>query len=132
MVVYMYVTLLVKLILELCSFMLTMSSYLVRRYIAVLTVGLLSFSIGLGSALNVDIFVNQDAVWAHALIIGGCFLFFLVFRYGVLKFRRVLYNEVRSRLKLLILIITLSFPSILSMVLETGLYHISGCLWLCK
>ena len=95
----MYVALLVKLILELCSFMLTMSSNLVRRYIAVLTVGLLSFSIGLGSALNVDIFVNQDAVWAHALIVGGCFLFFLVFRYGVLKFRRVLYNEVWSIIK---------------------------------
>ena len=57
-------------------------------------IGLLSFTIGLGSALDINIFVNQDAVWAHALILGGCFLIFLVIRYGVLKFRRVIYNEV--------------------------------------
>ena len=79
---------------------------LVRRYIAVIAVGLLSFSIGLASALDINIFVNQDAVWAHALIVSGCFLIFLVARYGVLKFRRVLYNDVRSIfLRVLVLII---------------------------
>ena len=78
-------------------------NYLVRRYIAVIAVGLLSFSIGLASALDINIFVNQDAVWAHALIVSGCFLIFLVARYGALKFRRVLYNEVWSKWKLLVL-----------------------------
>ena len=60
-----------------------------------IVVGLLSFTIGLASALDVNIFVNQDAVWAHALILSGCFLIFLVARYGALKFRRVIYNEVQ-------------------------------------
>ena len=79
----------------------------VRRYVAVIAVGLLSFTIGLASALDVNIFVNQDAVWAHALILSGCFLIFLVARYGALKFRRVIYNEVQIIISKVLFIVLL-------------------------
>ena len=68
----------------------------VRRLPAVVIIGALSFTIGLASALDVSIFVNQDAVWAHALILSGCFLIFLVIRYNPLKFRKNIYNNVRG------------------------------------
>jgi hypothetical protein len=51
------------------------------------------FLLGTASAVDATILVNQDSVWAYAMILSGCFLLFLVLRYGVLKFRRKLYNE---------------------------------------
>ena len=67
----------------------------VRRIPATLIIFLMISGLGVGSALNSDMFANQDAVWGQALIVSGCFLLFMVIRYGVLKFRRDLYNEVR-------------------------------------
>lgn len=55
---------------------------------------MLSFSIGLASALSNTIFANQDAVWSQGLIVCGSLLIFLVVRYGILKFRRECVNEV--------------------------------------
>ena len=51
------------------------------------------FLLGTASAVDATILVNQDSVWAYAMILSGCFLLFLVLRYGVLKFRRKLYND---------------------------------------
>ena len=51
------------------------------------------FLLGTASAVDATILVNQDAVWAYAMILSGCFLLFLVLRYGVLKFRKKLYND---------------------------------------
>ena len=51
------------------------------------------FLLGTASAVDATILVNQDAVWAYAMILSGCFLLFLVLRYGVLKFRSTLYNN---------------------------------------
>ena len=67
----------------------------VRRLPATIIVCLTIFSIGLGSAIDVNVLVNQDTVWGFATIIAGCFLVFLALRYGVLKFRQELYNQVR-------------------------------------
>ena len=52
------------------------------------------FLVGLGSAIDVSVLVNQDSVWGYALIISGCFLVFLVLRYGVLRFREQFFNQV--------------------------------------
>ena len=67
---------------------------IVRRLPATFIICILSGLMGLGSALDNEIFVNQDAVWAQALIVSGCLLLFLVIRYGILKFRIRLYNSV--------------------------------------
>ena len=66
----------------------------VRRIPATILICVLSGTMGLASALDNEIFVNQDAVWAQALIASGCMLLFLVIRYGILKFRSRLYNSV--------------------------------------
>lgn len=51
------------------------------------------FSLGVVSAIDPQVLVNQDSVWAYAMILAGVFLLFLVFRYGPLNFRRDLYNN---------------------------------------
>ena len=43
--------------------------------------------------MDLSILVNQDAVWGYALILCGCFLIFLVLRFGILRFRKQLYNN---------------------------------------
>ena len=70
---------------------------LVRRIPGTIIIGILSASIGLASALSNDIFANQDAVWSHGLIMSGCFLIFLVIRFGIFKFRKQLVNDVRNK-----------------------------------
>ena len=51
------------------------------------------FLVGTASAVDPNILVNQDTVWAYALILSGCFMLFIVLRYGPLKFRRELYID---------------------------------------
>src|SRR5690625_7961707 len=50
-------------------------------------VAFVGFLLGLPSAVNLDIFGNQDFVWGIALIISGAFVAFAAIRYGVTKFR---------------------------------------------
>lgn len=69
-------------------------SMIVSRIFATIIVFLLSFNIGLASALSNEVFANQDAVWSQGLIVSGCLLIFLVVRYGILKFRRDVVNNV--------------------------------------
>ena len=49
------------------------------------------FLVGSASALDSKVLVNQDSVWGYALILSGCFMLFLVIRYGPLKIRKDLY-----------------------------------------
>ncbi len=70
------------------------SYLLVKRIPSAIVICFVSGSMGLVSALSNDVFVNQDAAWAQALILCGCLFLFLVIRYGILKFRRELYNDV--------------------------------------
>lgn len=66
---------------------------IVRRIPATILVGVVMFCIGLASALDINILVNQDTVWAYAMILSGCLLIFMVLRYGPLRFRKTLFNE---------------------------------------
>ena len=51
------------------------------------------FGLGTASAVDANILVNQDSVWAYALVLSGCMMVFVVLKHGVLKFRRDLYND---------------------------------------
>ena len=51
------------------------------------------FLVGSASALNSKMLVNQDSVWGYALILCGCFMLFLVLRYGPFKLRRDIFNS---------------------------------------
>lgn len=59
-------------------------------------VGTTMFLVGVASAVDMTVLVNQDSVWGYALILNGTILVFLVLRYGILAFRRNLYNKVRG------------------------------------
>ncbi len=54
---------------------------------AILFVGLAGFSLGIPSAINLDLLGNQDFVWGVALMISGAFVAFAVIRYGAKAFR---------------------------------------------
>ncbi len=66
---------------------------LVHRIPATVLVGVSMFLLGVVSAVDTKILVNQDSVWAYAMILSGVFLLYLVIRYGPLRFRRDLYND---------------------------------------
>ena len=63
----------------------------VRRVPATIIVVLCMFLLGTASATDADVLVNQDSVWAYALILSGCFMLLMVLRYGPLKFRKDLF-----------------------------------------
>lgn len=58
------------------------------RRSAVLSVVSVGFVMGVPSAVNLNIFGNQDFVWGVALMMSGAFIAFSVIRYGVSSFRR--------------------------------------------
>lgn len=51
------------------------------------------FLLGTASATDPKVLVNQDTVWAYALVLSGCLMIFITVRYGILRFRRDLYND---------------------------------------
>jgi neurotransmitter:Na+ symporter, NSS family len=59
---------------------------------AITIVGLAGFGFGVPSALNMDIFANQDWVWGVGLMLSGFFYAFAVLRYGVKKWRESFIN----------------------------------------
>ncbi len=54
---------------------------------AALSVGSVGFLLGIPSAVNLDVFANQDFVWGVGLMISGAMVAFAVVRYGVTRFR---------------------------------------------
>ncbi|MCH9609844.1 MAG: hypothetical protein S4CHLAM45_02060 [Chlamydiales bacterium] len=60
---------------------------------AIITTALLSFLLGLPSALSMAVFQNQDWVWSLGLIVNGLFIAFGVIRYGVNRFRVDVVNS---------------------------------------
>ncbi|CAG5124485.1 unnamed protein product [Candidula unifasciata] len=53
----------------------------------------LTFTIGLMSALNIDILTNQDFVWGFGLVVNGLMFISMVVYVGAAKFRAVLVND---------------------------------------
>ncbi len=58
------------------------------RSTAVLLATVLSYLLGIPSALSLSFFGNQDFVWGVALMISGAFVAFAVTRYGCSRLRR--------------------------------------------
>ena len=58
-----------------------------ERRAAVASVCSLGFLLGLPSAINLNVFANQDFVWGVALIISGAFVAFAVIRFGAARLR---------------------------------------------
>ncbi|XP_060077714.1 uncharacterized sodium-dependent transporter YocR-like [Ylistrum balloti] len=54
---------------------------------------LLTFGVGVMSAVDINILTNQDFVWAFALLINGLMLQYLVIRYGLNRFRLNMFND---------------------------------------
>ncbi|VDL59317.1 unnamed protein product [Hymenolepis diminuta] len=65
----------------------------VRRRWAIIAALLLSFLVGVPSALSIDILSNQDFVWGFALILSGLCFCILVISYNPFKFRKVIVND---------------------------------------
>jgi neurotransmitter:Na+ symporter, NSS family len=60
---------------------------------AIALVGIFGFALGVPSALNQDVFLNQDFVWGVALMISGLFFAIAVLKFGVTRFRETLINR---------------------------------------
>ena len=60
----------------------------------------IGFLLGLPSALNMNVFDNQDWVWGVALILSGLFFALAVGRYGVRKFRDETLNHEHSDIRI--------------------------------
>ncbi|GMQ80848.1 MAG: sodium-dependent transporter [Rhodothermia bacterium] len=66
------------------------------RKTAVTSVGILGFSLGVPSAVNLTIFENQDFVWGVALIISGAFAAYSIIRYGASAFRKEAIDSIED------------------------------------
>ena len=58
-----------------------------KRAKAIILVILVSYLLGIPSAMNLNILKNQDLVWGYALIISGALMAFAIIRYNVDKLR---------------------------------------------
>ncbi|XP_071491876.1 uncharacterized sodium-dependent transporter YocR-like [Diadema antillarum] len=65
----------------------------VKRKFATLLCSTALFLLGIGSAINLNFLINQDFVWGFGLLISGLMFLYMVIRFGVRKFRRLMFNE---------------------------------------
>eukprot|EP00058_Branchiostoma_floridae_P023193 XP_002608683.1 hypothetical protein BRAFLDRAFT_73905 [Branchiostoma floridae] len=66
----------------------------VKRSVAVGVIATLTFLLGIPSAVNINVLVNQDFVWSAGLIFSGLSMIYLLWRYGAKNFRLDMLNEV--------------------------------------
>lgn len=66
------------------------------RATAISVVGVAGLVFGAASALNMDVFFNQDWVWGVGLMLSGFFFAFAVLRYGVTRWREQFINHADS------------------------------------
>ncbi|KPK77379.1 MAG: sodium:calcium symporter [Phycisphaerae bacterium SM23_30] len=59
-----------------------------KRSRAILMVVVISWIVGIPSAIHLKILTNQDFVWGYALLISGALVAFGVMRYGVTRLRK--------------------------------------------
>jgi NSS family neurotransmitter:Na+ symporter len=60
---------------------------------AIAMVGGFGFLLGVPSALNQQVFLNQDFVWGVGLMLSGLFFAVAALRFGVTRFRETLINR---------------------------------------
>src|SRR5690606_14552760 len=71
-----------------------------RRGAAVALVAVVGFVLGVPSALNQGMFLNQDFVWGVGLMVSGLFFAIAVLKYGVRRFRETLINHEYSDIRI--------------------------------
>jgi NSS family neurotransmitter:Na+ symporter len=71
-----------------------------QRKTAIVVVAIAGTLLGVPSALNRDVFNNQDFVWGVGLMLSGFFFALAVMRYGVKRFRENLINTADADIKL--------------------------------
>ena len=67
---------------------------------AIALVGSAGLLFGVPSALNMDVFRNQDWVWGVGLMLSGFFFAFAVLKYGVTKWRETFINTGYSDIRI--------------------------------
>jgi NSS family neurotransmitter:Na+ symporter len=72
----------------------------VARSRAIVLIGLIGFVLGVPSALNADMFANQDFVWGVGLMVSGLFFAVAVLRHGVTKYRESFINTGDSDIRI--------------------------------
>ncbi len=72
----------------------------VARGKAIAIVGIAGLTFGTPSALNMDIFYNQDWVWGLGLMLSGFFFAVAVLRYGVTEWRETFINHMHSDVRI--------------------------------
>ena len=72
----------------------------IARGRAIAIVGIAGLTFGTPSALNMDIFANQDWVWGVGLMLSGFFFAFAVLRYGVTEWRETFINHAHSDVRI--------------------------------
>ncbi|XP_078584386.1 putative sodium-dependent transporter HI_1690 [Branchiostoma floridae x Branchiostoma japonicum] len=65
----------------------------VKRGVAVGVIATLTFLLGIPSAVNINVLVNQDFVWSAGLIFSGLSMIYLLWRYGAKNFRLNMLNQ---------------------------------------
>jgi NSS family neurotransmitter:Na+ symporter len=71
-----------------------------QRGRAITIVGAAGLLFGIPSALEIEVFQNQDWVWGVALMVSGFFFAFAVLRFGVTKWRETYINQEGSDLRI--------------------------------
>jgi len=67
---------------------------------AITFVGVAGFALGIPSAINRDVFNNQDFVWGVGLMVSGLFFAVAVLKYGVTRFRETLINTEHADIRI--------------------------------
>ncbi len=70
-----------------------------ERSRAIRIVGLVAFLLGIPSALSLQVFHNQDWVWAVALMVSGLFYAIAIIKSGVTRFRQEQLNHEHSDIR---------------------------------
>jgi NSS family neurotransmitter:Na+ symporter len=71
-----------------------------HRNRAIAVVGMAGFLCGIPSALNMEVFANQDWVWGVGLMLSGLFFAFAVVKYGVTDWRETFINTPYSDIRI--------------------------------
>lgn len=78
----------------------TLIDFGVGRRKAIIFVSGICFLLGLPSALNMSVLINQDWVWGVGLLVSGAFIAFAILKFGVEKFRTEVINGIGSDVKI--------------------------------
>jgi NSS family neurotransmitter:Na+ symporter len=70
----------------------TLIDFGLSRKRALIIVASVAAVMGVPSAMNTDLLINQDWVWGVGLILSGAFISFSIIKYGVDKFRTEIIN----------------------------------------